>query len=426
MAFSECPPSIPVSWFGAKGDGVTDDAIGIQAALDAAGNTGGIVQLEPKRYYVQTPIEIRQHSTTLQGASIGASPYDYGSGSPLGTQIICADGSANLSIDSVGYARIKDLDIYLPLGATLACTGIDIRSAFLPKIDNVRVNNFSTGIKLNQSTDTYIEGCYIASLGCTVAQVQGIHIDGSAHTQNPSVYISNTISAHASYSGQAFGFLVNGNRINDVNFDACEAAGGTQGFVIDGSAGIDDGYGADIRFRGCVADACSTYGFHVTALGDNCMVGITDGWSAGAGTNIYVAGGSADVLVSGMQVWGGHNGIYFQNGSSGIIKGNILKHQAGNGVVLDNVRSCSVASNKGYQDTARGSNFIQALNGSTHNSYVSNVGDALVANGWGYGILLNAGCDYSTVMANIMRGNISNPYDLNLGSNVNTINLGNI
>lgn len=427
MTFSQCPPSIPVSWFGAVGDGVTDDAVGIQAAIDAAANTGGIVQLEPKRYYTQTPIEIRHHSVTLQGATVGASPYDYGSGSPNGTQIICADGSANLAIDNVGYARVKDLDIYLPLGAASACVGIDVIAAFLPKIDNVRVNNFSTGVKLRQSTDAYIDGCYIASLGCTVSQVAGIDIDSSSHAQNPSVYISNTISAHSSFTGTAYGFFVHGNRINDVNFDACEAAGGTTGYFVDGSAGVDHGFGGDIRFRGCVADSCSTYGFNVSALGPDCMVGITDGWAAGAETNIYISGGSSDVLVTGMQVWGGHNGIYLQNGSSGIVKGNILKFQDWNGIVLDNVQNCSVASNKGYQTDATGANFIQALNNATHNSYVSNIADADINGGWGYGVLLNAGCDYSTVMANVMRsGRVSTPYDLNLGSNVNTVNFGNI
>ena len=77
---------IDVKDWGAVGDGVTDDAAAIQAALNAVdANVGGVVEFPPGRYIIGTAIEITRNNTTLRGTrgaiikfknnSVGTLPY---------------------------------------------------------------------------------------------------------------------------------------------------------------------------------------------------------------------------------------------------------------------------------------------------------------------------------------------------------------
>ena len=54
--------------YGAKGDGVTDDAPAIQRALDAAAVTGGIVVFKPAVYAIGSPLTLNSRGVTMQGA----------------------------------------------------------------------------------------------------------------------------------------------------------------------------------------------------------------------------------------------------------------------------------------------------------------------------------------------------------------------
>lgn len=82
-----------VRYWGAKGDGATDDSVAIQAALNyvhAAG--GGVVLLPPGNFFVNTGAYVNPYflsyysNTTVQGAGSGA------------TTITCTNGSANTSL----------------------------------------------------------------------------------------------------------------------------------------------------------------------------------------------------------------------------------------------------------------------------------------------------------------------------------------
>ena len=124
-------------WWGALCDGVNDDAIAIQAAINSISPIhGGIVQLSARQYTLKTQITITStYCLTIQGTTIGMSPYDSGGGIVSGTQLIGTNGVNGFVTSRNAYLTIKDLQIMLLSPATTACTAIGISvSSFLVKV----------------------------------------------------------------------------------------------------------------------------------------------------------------------------------------------------------------------------------------------------------------------------------------------------
>src|SRR5258708_3681011 len=66
------------SAYGAKGDGTTNDAVAIQAAIDAAHSAGGgVIFLPAGTYIVKSALEL-QSNVTLRGAGWGAAVVKVG------------------------------------------------------------------------------------------------------------------------------------------------------------------------------------------------------------------------------------------------------------------------------------------------------------------------------------------------------------
>lgn len=60
---------INVKSYGAKGDGVTDDTAAIQAAIDALGETGGVIFVPTGTYVISTPLTLTNQGIVIQFAS---------------------------------------------------------------------------------------------------------------------------------------------------------------------------------------------------------------------------------------------------------------------------------------------------------------------------------------------------------------------
>ena len=411
-------PIVYAEWWGTTNDGSSNDGIAIQAACDALSPAGGIVQLLNRKYYISALITVTTQALTIQGTTLGLSPYDYGSGGPWGTQIVGTNGVNGIRVYNIGYFSLKNVEMYLPVGANTACYGLLLDSCFLAKVDDCRINNYSTALKMIVCTDVYINRCYLASVGVTVSPVIGVDIDGTT-TQNASIFVQQCIAAHSSYVTTAYGYYLHGDRINDVYMDSCEANFCTSGFYVEGSL-VDVGYGADIHFRGCSADG-GVVGFDINSLAGDSACEIINGWAASSSINVFIGYSSARVRVSGMQLYGGTSGIVAQDSSQMIITDNFILYPSTNGILIATCPATIVSNNQGFQKTASGANFI-SLTASTYCSVGNNIANASIAAGWAYGIIANIGSNYLSVVGNSipLGGAITTPYTLNLSSNTGT------
>lgn len=130
--------------FGAVGDGVTDDTLSIQAAIDAIQTRGGgAVFLNEGTFKVSSTLTITKSNTLLIGAG-GDMPHDGGTGSDAATKIKWA-GAINgtvvnvRTVAGVGNSKVygsavRDLEID---GSALAGIGLLVYSIFGSRFENV-------------------------------------------------------------------------------------------------------------------------------------------------------------------------------------------------------------------------------------------------------------------------------------------------
>jgi hypothetical protein len=142
--------NVNVKDYGAVGDGATDDAAAIQAAIDSLTGTGGTVVFPVGNYYVGATITISQKDTVLQGSG-GAG--DHNGLTAAGATVLTATHSAGpvVRITYVGCS-VRDMslsaDATRKAGATGSNYGLQVQgldtgsgSGAHTFVENVRVTN---------------------------------------------------------------------------------------------------------------------------------------------------------------------------------------------------------------------------------------------------------------------------------------------
>jgi len=297
-------PVYNVKGFGAKGDGETDDTTAIQAAIDAAGESGGgIVYFPPGTYKITSPLELKNNVQLLGASSVNTTSTDtslnkassyiiytgadyaikYGDGNAFSAKGCALRG---LAIDGKGEGA-KGIQI---AGNSGSWSGGNL-------IENVVVNNF---------TDTGIE----FTVRCW----------------------SNTLR-HVSVKNVPTGIALlqgaNDILIDDVDINYCQNAGNGIGLKI-GSGNSGDVIQNNIRIQNSVIQHCDV-GIQINAPtwsvnGNNnffeaCPIGV----EINAGRIINLLGITVDIPN------GADEGIKI-NASSLV---NIIGHFTGYGAVAD-------------------------------------------------------------------------------------------
>lgn len=202
-------------WFGATGDGVTDDAVALQAWLD----WGGDLYLPEAHYYSSAKLIVRR-CVRLSGESYGFDARLAGYSSMPGSRIRYAVGVGGFDIQpqvsTTDWASvvptqegafgsvIRDIALIGP-NSGAAATGLYNRTTI--HLDNVWVIDFQgKGFDIS------------ASIGSTVVS------EGAGYSEYGGASYSSLRNCHAQYNG-THGFHIRGYDANTILIDNCDASG---------------------------------------------------------------------------------------------------------------------------------------------------------------------------------------------------------
>lgn len=149
--------------YGAKGDGATDDAAAINAAITAASAAGGGTVFLPQGTYIVSSTIALTTNITLAGSGHGATLIKRSTNVP----IISIYGTATTNhILNIG---IRDLGVH---GNDSSATAIDVVYASLVYMTNVTINSVSgIGMDLVEVWDSRFINLYFIFAGATTAAV---------------------------------------------------------------------------------------------------------------------------------------------------------------------------------------------------------------------------------------------------------------
>jgi len=98
---------ISIEWFGAKGDGVTDDAKAVQKAVDQVSLNGGTVVFGVGTYYITSPISVTSSGVCLVGRGYSTLIKGSGAGNQHIIEVHGVDANNRISNIEIAYLRIN-------------------------------------------------------------------------------------------------------------------------------------------------------------------------------------------------------------------------------------------------------------------------------------------------------------------------------
>lgn len=237
--------NIHVSQFGAVGDGVTNDYLSIQAAIDSAAQSGSEVYFSAKTYAIDNTLNL-YGGVNLIGEGKGATSTS----TPFNGTVIKNTGT-KLTIKITGHnAGLQNLTVYdtdnagAAGGVKIIADNSDVESIILR---SVLIFGFTDGfaVKLQAKNGGGISYCSFYDLRVRHAKI-GIHID-----EDQSSYVNSNSFYHGAISGGGFNycFLAEGGNNNILNAMIMEPYTSNKGHFVVKEGEI---IGNDIRIEGAL------------------------------------------------------------------------------------------------------------------------------------------------------------------------------
>ncbi len=291
-----------VSLYGAKWDGVTDDAAAIQATIDAASAAGGGT--------VVLPVGKGAFGSQL---NVPAFVRLIGNGLWI-TQLNALSSSQNGITVTGKYAQVSDFFLSAPLGNT--GTGLSIASSPNCIFKNLQISEFISGFAQQQSPDANIENvlCSNSSNSNSI----GFTIDGTVKGNVSSIYRDCSAvglqtgtndklnAANAGKTGwHIFSSTANGD-CGDLSFFNCSVSNAGTAAKIDFTNALQySDASSDIIWEDFVFDLFTGYGFQILGGDDATLVklngGFLDAAPYGTSSVVGIYGSNRGLLISGIE-----------------------------------------------------------------------------------------------------------------------------
>jgi hypothetical protein len=303
--------TVNVHWFGAKGDGATDDRIAIQAAIDYISVTGrGTVWLNEKIYFITDYLTMNANWIALRGKGRWATRIVINHASNDGIRVGVGAGP------TISVPQLSDFSVSRNMQPT-GGTGIALYKTALAFLHDIHVDGCVNSFYFIQATNTQVARCEGSSNVCAVNYI-GFHWDGGTSGTTNQGSVSSQMMAclvdATSCTATSMGLKIDGNEISDLYAYDFETLNCSYGKYVDGTLATNAAtvaangapYNWDIMFMDCTDDQ---FGVHGTLIFNNGLIGaitIKSGWTnpgagAGVGSGIYVLN-SIGVTIDGVQL----------------------------------------------------------------------------------------------------------------------------
>jgi hypothetical protein len=324
--------AVQVNWFGAKGDGATDDRAAIQAAINHVSSAGGGTVLFPAGTHL-----VGKNPASTYALSVPSNVALEGDGPSSVIKLKAAADAHVVALTSVSDVQIRNLTIDGNRANQTGgsnCHGARLESVTRCLIQNVTVKNayfYGIGMEGGTLTDITVDCVNVLDIGSDGIDLKNLNDD------NSNLKFSNITVRNWAIMGTG-----------DVAIDCrgpCQLSN-----IVAIAPGSNDAMG--IRFRQGELLDVNGLGAHDSTL-TNFYV---DMGSATNGTGVYVA--ARNVSIAGGRIKGGFRGLYMlDSGSrastisvSGCSEAGVSLIAGGSGldadeVILVNIRSESCGGN---------------------------------------------------------------------------------
>lgn len=355
----------PVEWWGAKGDGSTDNSTAIQACFTA----GPIqCQLQVGTYNFVGPLTISASAVGIAGANgTGSANTSILQNTSASTDSIRVWGTGTGS-QLVGN-RFNDFLVWRSVTPTGTPAGLSFKFTASNVVERVNSNDSYQLFYLNNFANGLIEDShgYWNHGTSTLASYYCYYVDGANMPQSTTLINDTCVDPNVSNTVTAF--EATGADISDIFLTLFQASGTEYGEVWDGSTGGSGGFHAtDDHSTDAILDHISTSAYKVvdySAVNSN-LLEIKGGWCNAPGTNttpLIDVESSSGVVFSNVQctsttVAATIPETVYVNGSSNIgFVNNILTQATGatssSVMLLNNSNTISITGNQIYTGSSR-------------------------------------------------------------------------